>query len=73
MCIYIKYKKILGPMAWDYYNLTQGHCLKGVGHLSWECMTFGFREQNICLKGVEHVLKVQDICLLRCRTSIFDL
>jgi hypothetical protein len=23
--------KILGPMACGYYNLTQGHCLKGIG------------------------------------------
>jgi hypothetical protein len=42
-------------MTWGSYNLTQGHCfkgvgscLKGVGHLSWECMTFGFREHDIC-------------------------
>jgi len=26
-------RKILGPMAWGYYNLTQGHCLKGIGQL----------------------------------------
>jgi hypothetical protein len=22
-------------MAWGYYNLIQGYCLKGVGHLFW--------------------------------------
>ncbi len=62
MCVCIKYAKILGSMAWGYYNLTWGHCfkgvgscLKGVGHLFWECMTFGFREQDICPNGVRHL------------------
>jgi len=35
----------------------------GVGHLSWECMTYDLRDQNICPKGIGHVLKVQDILL----------
>jgi len=42
-------------MAWGYYNLTQGHCLKGVGHLSWEWMTFGLREQYICFQSARHL------------------
>jgi hypothetical protein len=37
-------------MAWGYYNLTQG-----VGHLSWECLTFGLMEQDLCPRGARHL------------------
>jgi len=36
-------------MAWSYYNLTRGHCLKGVGHLSNGCETFSLGVHDIWL------------------------